>query len=137
MIDYCSPCCDNLSVSDCIKLERLQRRAALTGTGAITRSGTDKLCFEVVWPKLGYRRKSFRMNLLYKIINYSKPDYLFDDFFLKLSASSCKLSIPFCKQAKYALSSQCKYFQYRCVNCLNKMLTGKYCQYRFVTCMAK
>ena len=83
MIDYFCPCYDNLSVSDCLKLERLQRRAALTCTGAITRSETDKLFFEVGWPKLVDRRKSFRINL-YKIMNNLTPDYLFDDF-LKLN----------------------------------------------------
>ena len=80
MIDYCSPCYDNLSVSDCLKLERLQRRAALTCTGAISRSDTDKLFFEVGWPKLADRRRSFRLNLLYKIINNLTPAYLTDDF---------------------------------------------------------
>ena len=111
MIDYFCPCYDNLSVSDCLKLERLQRRAALTCTGAITRSETDKLFFDVGWPKLVDRRKSFRINLLYKIMNNLTPDYLFDDF-IKIQRrvstynfrTSCKLSIPFCKLAKYANS---------------------------------
>ena len=43
MIDYCSQCYDNLSTGDCLRLERLQRRAALTCTGAISRSATEKL----------------------------------------------------------------------------------------------
>ena len=105
MIDYCSPCYDNLSVSDCLKLKRLQRRAALTCTGAISRSDTDKLFFEVGWPKLADRRKSFKLNLLYKIINNLAPAYLTDDFVntqrrvsLHNFRSSGKLSIPFCKK---------------------------------------
>ena len=80
MIDYCSQCYDNLSTSDCLRLERLQRRAALTCTGAISRSATDKLFYDVGWPKLSDRRKSLRLHLIYKIINNTSTHYLINDF---------------------------------------------------------
>ena len=111
MIDYCSQCYDNLSTGDCLRLERLQRRAALTCTGAISRSATQKLFYDVGWPKLSDRRKSLRLNLIYKIINNASTHYLINDFVQtqrRISfynfRSTDKFEIPFSRTTKFAKS---------------------------------
>ena len=111
MIDYCSQCYDNLSTSDCLRLDRLQRRAALTCTGAISRSATDKLFYDEGWIKLSDRRKSLRLNLIYKIIYNASTHYLINDFVQtqrRISfynfRSSDKFEIPFSRTTKFAKS---------------------------------
>ena len=83
----------------------------------IVRSDTDKLLFDVGWP-LADRWRSFRLHLLYIIINNLAPAYLTDDFVIYTQRrvslhnfrSSGKLSIPFCKKkTKYASSFFSKY----------------------------
>ena len=69
IIEYCSVCYDNLSIYDINQLEKLQRRAAVMCTGALSRTETVKILADLGWPLLSSRRKHSKLILMYKIIN--------------------------------------------------------------------
>ena len=107
VIEYCSICYDNISVKDNLKLEKLQRRAAIICTGAQSRTDTLKLLAEVGWEKLCDRRRSAKLILMYKILNRLTPDYLHDDFINTQPANprrAGRLTIPFCRLTKFRSS---------------------------------
>ena len=84
IIEYCSVglCYDNLPIYDVNQLEKLQRRAAVICTGALSRTETVKILADLGWPLLSSRRKSSKLMLMqpYKIVNRLTPQYLFDDY---------------------------------------------------------
>ena len=80
IIEYCSVCYDNLPIYDVNQLEKLQRRAAVICTGALSRTETVKILADLGWPLLSSRRKSSKLILMYKIVNRLTPQYLFDDY---------------------------------------------------------
>ena len=104
VIEYCSSCYANLSVSDSIRLDKLQRRAVLICTGAMPRTETDKLLAEVGLPHLHERRRNAQIILLYKILFKFTPYYLYNDLLdlgVLTSHSISRLCIPKCKSTKF------------------------------------
>ena len=79
VIEYCSICYDNLSVSDSIKLEKLQRRALLLCVGALPISEINKLLIEVGIPSLLDRRRNVKIILFYNSLYKLTPAYLYND----------------------------------------------------------
>ena len=107
IIEYCSVCYDNLTLNDSNRLDRLQRRAAIMCTGALTRTETTKLFADLGWSPLSDRRKCSKLTLMYKIINRLTPDYLFDDYIKTQNfktrrnlRSANRNAIPFCRTIK-------------------------------------
>ena len=110
VIEYCFACFDNFSATDVIRLERLQRRAAVICTGALPRTETVNLLAELGWPSLSDRRKSGKLILLYKILNNLTPDYLKNvladiqskkTLLSNLRSYNVKLFAPLCRTAKF------------------------------------
>ena len=76
ILEYGSIITDNCSVSDSLKLEKVQRTAALICTGAMRRTET-KLLFDFLgWEDLSDRRRIAKTVLFYKIVNNLTPVYL-------------------------------------------------------------
>ena len=77
IIEYGAVLTDNCSISDALKLDKVQRTAALICTGAMRRTESGLLLDFLGWEKLGDRRKLSKMAIFYKIINKTTPKYLF------------------------------------------------------------
>ena len=76
ILEYGSTITDNCSVSDSLKLEKVQRTAALICTGAMRRTET-KLLFDFLgWEDLSDRGRIAKTVLFYKIVNNLTPVYL-------------------------------------------------------------
>jgi hypothetical protein len=58
------------------RLEKVQRHAALTCTGAYKHTKHIKLLEELGWPPLSQRRKQHRMNVMFKLQHGLLPPYL-------------------------------------------------------------
>jgi hypothetical protein len=58
------------------RLEKVQRHAALTCTGAYKHTKHTKLLEELGWPPLSLRRKQHRMNVMFKLQHGLLPPYL-------------------------------------------------------------
>jgi hypothetical protein len=58
------------------RLEDIQRRAALSCTGAYRYTNHERLLQELGWPPLSVRRKNHRLNVMFKIQNNLTPPYL-------------------------------------------------------------
>ena len=76
IIEYGAVLTDNCSISDALKLDKVQRTAALICTGAMRRTETGLLLDFLGWEKLGDRRKLSKTAIFYKIINKTIPEYL-------------------------------------------------------------
>ena len=76
VIEYGSVIYDNLTAMQNIKLEKLQRRAAVICTGAISRTESRKLLSELGWNSLKERREKSKLLLMYKILNKLTPEFL-------------------------------------------------------------
>ena len=76
VIEYACAVYDNLNLYETVRLERIQRNAALIVTGAFTRTATDKLLEDLGWNSLADRRKFYRMSTMYKITHDLTPNYL-------------------------------------------------------------
>ena len=76
IIEYGAVLTDNCSISDALKLDKVQRTAALICTGAMRRTETGLLLDFLGWEKLGDRRKLSKMAIFYRIINKTTPEYL-------------------------------------------------------------
>ena len=77
-IEYGSVLYDNCTLSDALKLEHLQRRAALICTGAKFRSENGKLMELIRWDSLGKRRKIAQLCMFYQMFYKVSPPYLAD-----------------------------------------------------------
>ena len=78
-LDYCDCIYDgHLTISDELRLERLQNRAARLVTNALPRTSTAKLRLELGWDSLKTRRKIHRLLLYGQIKNNPThiPDYI-------------------------------------------------------------
>ena len=76
VLEYGSTITNNCSASDSLKLEKVQRTAALICTGAMRRTET-KLLFDFLgWEDLSDRRRITKAVLFYKIVNNLTPVYL-------------------------------------------------------------
>ena len=58
------------------RLENIQRRAAISCTGAYRHTNHERLLEELGWPPLSLRRKNHRLNVMFKIQNGLTPPYL-------------------------------------------------------------
>ena len=76
VIEYACTVFDNITITNSIRLERLQRSAAIICTGAFSITPTDNLLKELGWDTLASRRKYHRMVLMYKMTKDMVPDYL-------------------------------------------------------------
>ena len=77
-IEYASIIYDNFNVTDCMKIEHLQRKTAIICSGANYRTET-KLLFEVLnWDSLEGRRKVAKLKLFYMMLRKLTPNYLSD-----------------------------------------------------------
>jgi len=77
--DYCDCIYDgHLTISDELRLERLQNRAARIVTNTLPRTSTNKLRLELGWDSLKTRRKIHRLQLYRKLKDNSThiPDYI-------------------------------------------------------------
>ena len=75
-IEYASVVFDNLSNQDNLRLENVQRRAALVCTGALKSTESLKLLTDLEWESLQSRRNRAKLILLYKIMHGKAPLYL-------------------------------------------------------------
>jgi hypothetical protein len=55
------------------RLENIQRKAALSCTGAYRHTNHERLLEELGWPLLSKRRKNHRLNMMFKIQNGLTP----------------------------------------------------------------
>ncbi|MFZ2538982.1 MAG: hypothetical protein WAX04_08775 [Oscillospiraceae bacterium] len=92
-------------------MERLQRRAAIICTGALSRTETSSLLADLGWQRLCDRRSSAKLILMYKILNNLTPDYLRNDLPLinnvTLSLNlrnSWQIRAPRCRTTKFKKS---------------------------------
>ena len=79
IFDYCDAVYDsNLTVTDAMRLERLQLKIARLVTGALVRSPTHDLLTDVGWETLKTRRTLHKLTELYKIKDerVATPEYL-------------------------------------------------------------
>ena len=86
IIEYGSVLYDNCSFADSIKLEKLQRRAALICTGAMRRTETVQILGILEWQTLEARRKEQKFILFFKIFNNLTPLYLRESMQCKVNA---------------------------------------------------
>ena len=76
VLEYCNIIYDNSPAYLKIKLENVQRRAALLCTGAYRHTESKRLLNELCWKSLGERRLEHKLVQFYKIINNIYPTYL-------------------------------------------------------------
>jgi hypothetical protein len=76
LVEYSCAVFDNISIVDSLRLEKLQRTAAIICTGAYSLTSTDLLLKDLGWDRLSIRRKYYRMTLMYKITHDLVPNYL-------------------------------------------------------------
>ncbi len=69
---------DNCSMYLKQRLESVQRQAAIICTCCFRNTGYQKLLSELGWSSLEDRRKYFRLNTCYKMVNNKVPEYLCD-----------------------------------------------------------
>jgi len=67
---------DGCLIGDVLRLEYVQRRAAVVCTGAYSRTSSALLLDELYWNSLKSRRKLIRMSFFYNIVNGHVPLYL-------------------------------------------------------------
>jgi hypothetical protein len=111
VIDYGSVLYDGISLNLINKIEKLQRRAAIICTGAISRTETVKLLQDLGWSTLERRRLKLKLTYFYKIYVTATPPYLNADLLKLLGNSkntrftrqqqSGKLKTPFCRTSKF------------------------------------
>lgn len=78
LLEYASEVWDGCSVTDSIRLEKVQLHAARIVTGMPIFSSLNALYSETGWNTLDERRKMKKLILLYRIINNEAPSYLSD-----------------------------------------------------------
>ena len=78
LLEYASELWDGCNQTDADRLEKIQLNAARIVTGLPIFSSLSSLYFETGWETLADRRKSKKLNLMYKIINNDSPSYLVD-----------------------------------------------------------
>ena len=78
VIDYGDVIYSNISQNLSQKLEKLQRDAGLTCTGAIRLTSHENLLKELGWEPLSKRRQNHQLVMLFKMKNNMTPKYLSD-----------------------------------------------------------
>lgn len=102
IIEYCDIIYDNCTIKNSLALENIQRRAALTCTGAYRHTSNDSLLSELNWQPLRIRRQVHKLLMLFKIIRSLTPPYLshiiprlLDNQYSLRSRESAALPIPY------------------------------------------
>ena len=110
VIEYGSVLYDDMSLNLSSEIENIHRRAAIICTGAMPRTETHKLLFDIGWTTLKNRRSKFKLMFFYKIYVNASPLYLNTDLHAVISTRSTretrnsqtgKLGIPFCRTTKF------------------------------------
>jgi len=78
IIEYGDIIYDNTSLKNKLKLDNLQRRAAIICTGAYRHTETQSLLHELAWEPLAKRRYNHKIIQIFKIINGIYPNYLLE-----------------------------------------------------------
>ena len=78
IIEYGDLLYDNTTLKNKLKLDNIQRKAAITCTGAYRHTESRTLLHELAWQPLSTRRTNHKLIQLYKIINGIYPQYLLD-----------------------------------------------------------
>ena len=76
VLEYGNVLYDNCTQQNRLKLENIQRQAALICTGGYRHTDYNNLLKELNWESLTNRRKLHKLVILYKIINKTYPNYL-------------------------------------------------------------
>jgi hypothetical protein len=76
VVEYGSIIFDNCSKHSMLCLENVQRRAALVCSGAMKRTETSKMLYDLSWESLKVRRDRAKLILFFKIKNGLAPEYL-------------------------------------------------------------
>jgi hypothetical protein len=76
LLEYGDIIFDGSADKQLLKLENVQRQAAITCTGAYKHTKHDILLDELGWPPLSLRRKNHRMSNMFKIQTGLAPNYL-------------------------------------------------------------
>ena len=76
VIEFASVVFDSCSNREKLRLENVQRRAALMCTGALKRTESVKLLNDLEWESLSSRRNNAKLILFYKIMSGKAPAYL-------------------------------------------------------------
>ena len=76
VIEFASVVFDGCSNREKLRLENVQRRAALVCTGALKRTESVKLLNDLEWESISSRRNNAKLILFYKIMNGKVPAYL-------------------------------------------------------------
>ena len=84
ILEYGSILFDNCTAGDSMRLEKIQRRAALICTGAMRRTESSKLLTLLGWPSLESRRKLNKLLMFFKIAKNLTPLYLSENVQCKL-----------------------------------------------------
>jgi Reverse transcriptase (RNA-dependent DNA polymerase)/Endonuclease-reverse transcriptase len=75
-LEYGSVIYDNCTLGDSFLLESVQRKAAITCTGALRRTSTVTLMNELAWESLSLRRRVSKLVWFYKLFCNRSPEYL-------------------------------------------------------------
>ena len=78
ILEYGGVIFDNMTINLALKLESVQRSAAIACTGAITRTSTDLLLNEIGWDSLESRRKLQRLCIYNNMCRGEAPNYLLE-----------------------------------------------------------
>src|SRR6185436_1532887 len=135
IIEYANIIFFNTTVTNIVKLESLQRKAALICLGAHPRSSTSKMMLELNWNSLKQRSVYAALVLMFKLLNKFLPEYLcslvtikpLSNILMTRSGNSIKTAVilPVCKTAGYSksiISLTCKLWNelpYDITNCRN------------------
>jgi len=78
VIEYGDIIYDNTTLKNKLRLDNLQRKAAIICTGAYRHTETRSLLHELAWEPLVQRRSNHKIIQIYKIINGIYPNYLLE-----------------------------------------------------------
>ena len=78
IMEYACVVFDNIPECQSLKLDSIQRSAAISCTGAYNLTNSTALINEIGWESLKIRRKFQRLMLFFKILNLQTPTYLLE-----------------------------------------------------------
>ena len=90
ILQYGSILYDNCTAHDSMKLESIQRRAAILVSGSMRRTENNKIMHLLGWSTLGNRRQFSKLVMLFKIANNLTPLYLTQNVQCKVSIQNLR-----------------------------------------------
>ena len=75
-MEYCCSVWSSISVSDSLRLQKIQNRAARLVTGAPRYASIDRMHADLGWDYVGARRKYFRLTFFHQVLTGKLPSYL-------------------------------------------------------------